>query len=321
MLFKVSKIPLIGNIAFGIIDRGTNLLQIRPWSACNLNCIYCSVDGGPLGKEKTTYYVDVDHMLNWVDAIVEYKGRSKIEAHLDGVGEVAMYPELTKLVKGLRKIEGVDVISMQTNGTLLTKEKIDELAKAGLDRINISLNSLDKEKAMKIAGMEFYDVEKVKEVIEYAADKLSVLIAPVWVPNVNDEDIIEIIRWAKEIGIKSKWPILGIQKFEKYKHGRGKKLKEISWWKFYKKLEEFEKEFNLKLKLHKSDFGIHKRKQIPILYKIGEKIKVKPVGPGWLKNQTLAITDKRNITVIGEIRKETRVKIVSNKHNIYLALP
>ncbi len=321
MLFKVNKIPLIGNIAFGIIDRGTNLLQIRPWSACDLNCIYCSVDGGPLGKEKTVYYVDVNHMLNWVDAVIEFKGREKIEAHLDGVGEVTMYPELIELISGLRKIEGVETISIQTNGTLLTKEKVNKMITAGLDRLNISLNSLKPEKAKMMSGVDFYDVNKIKEIIEYAASKTAVLVAPVWVPGVNDEDIVEIIEWVKSLGIKSKWPTLGIQKFEKYKHGRGRKLKEISWWKFYQKLKEWEKEYNMKLILNRSDFGIHKRKMVPILYKIGEKVKVKPIGPGWLNNQTLAITDKRNITVIGKIERETKVKIVSNKHNIYLALP
>ena len=124
MLFKIDKIPLIGNIAFGIIDRGTNLLQIRPWSTCDLNCIYCSVDGGPFGKEKTAFYVNVNHMLNWIDAVVDYKGREKIEAHLDGVGEVTMYPELIELISGIRKIEGIETISLQTNGTLLTKRRL-----------------------------------------------------------------------------------------------------------------------------------------------------------------------------------------------------
>ena len=190
-----------------------------------------------------------------------------------------------------------------------------------MDRINISLNSLDFEKAKRMSGVAFYDVNKIKEIIEYASNKILVLVAPVWVPGVNNNDIIEVIEWIKDLGLKSKWPVLGIQKFEKYKHGRGRKLKEMSWWKFYNQLLNWEREYNMKLILSRSDFGIHKRKMVPVLYKIGDKVKVKPVGPGWLKNQTLAVTNKRNITVIGKIEKETKVKIVSNKHNIYLALP
>ena len=43
---KESGIPLLGAIAFGIIDRGTDLIQVRPTSVCNLNCVYCSTDSG-----------------------------------------------------------------------------------------------------------------------------------------------------------------------------------------------------------------------------------------------------------------------------------
>jgi uncharacterized Fe-S cluster-containing radical SAM superfamily enzyme len=49
IVFKIRRpIPLVGHIAFGVIDRGTNIIQVRPTSLCNLNCIFCSVDAGPL---------------------------------------------------------------------------------------------------------------------------------------------------------------------------------------------------------------------------------------------------------------------------------
>ncbi len=37
---RESGLPLIGHTAFGLIDRGTNLIQVRPVSGCNLNCIF-----------------------------------------------------------------------------------------------------------------------------------------------------------------------------------------------------------------------------------------------------------------------------------------
>ena len=37
-------IPLIGHTAFGLIDRGTNIIQVRGLSGCNINCPFCSVD-------------------------------------------------------------------------------------------------------------------------------------------------------------------------------------------------------------------------------------------------------------------------------------
>ncbi len=52
-----SEIPLIGTIMFGLIDRGTNLIQVRPTSLCNLNCPYCSVDSGEESKTRVSAYV------------------------------------------------------------------------------------------------------------------------------------------------------------------------------------------------------------------------------------------------------------------------
>ncbi|HDD34251.1 MAG TPA: radical SAM protein, partial [Thermofilaceae archaeon] len=52
-VFRVGPpIPLIGHLAFGIVDRGTNLLQIRPTSSCPLSCVFCSVDAGPASKRR-----------------------------------------------------------------------------------------------------------------------------------------------------------------------------------------------------------------------------------------------------------------------------
>ena len=43
-IHKYSGIPLMGTNYFGIIDRGTNLIEIKPITSCNLGCIFCSVD-------------------------------------------------------------------------------------------------------------------------------------------------------------------------------------------------------------------------------------------------------------------------------------
>ncbi|MDD1656702.1 MAG: radical SAM protein, partial [Methanomicrobiales archaeon] len=58
-LFTITRetgIPLIGSVAFGIIDRGTSLLQVRPSCSCNLNCPFCSVDAGPCSRSRATEY-------------------------------------------------------------------------------------------------------------------------------------------------------------------------------------------------------------------------------------------------------------------------
>ena len=90
-----AELPLIGCICFGLIDRGTNLIQVRPISGCNLNCIFCSVDEGPNSKTRvTSYVVDLDYLMEWFIEIAKFKGNKHIEAHIDGTGEPTLYPQL-----------------------------------------------------------------------------------------------------------------------------------------------------------------------------------------------------------------------------------
>ncbi|MCG2909992.1 MAG: hypothetical protein L7G92_05405 [Stygiolobus sp.] len=91
-LEKVTEpIPLIGHIAFGIIDRGTNMLQVRPFSNCPMSCIFCSVDAGPNTKTRVTeYIVDSDHLINWVNEVVNIKTH-EVPILIDGVGEPLLH--------------------------------------------------------------------------------------------------------------------------------------------------------------------------------------------------------------------------------------
>lgn len=330
MLFRIvrgSGIPLIGTLYFGVIDRGTNLLQIRPSCSCNLNCPFCSVDAGPLSRSRVTeYQVEIGYLLEWIKAVIEAKGIEDIECHIDSPGEPMIYPQIAELVAELRKLPEVKTISMQTNGTLLTPEKIRELQEAGLDRINLSMHALEPELAKKLAGVDWYDVGKIKSVAkEIAASKIDLLIAPVYLPGLNDIEIPKLIEFAKEIGAGKKWPKIGIQKFEKYKLGRVPKgIKAQNWWQFYNRsIKSWEKEFGEKLILSPKDFGIHKAPALPVVLEKGEKLNVKIVGPGWLKSEVLGVAKDRCISIVNCPKREgnIRIKIVSNKHNVYVAVP
>jgi len=326
----VEDLPLIGCIAFGLIDRGTNVIQVRPSSMCPLSCIFCSTDAGPKSRHRLTeYVVDLDLLIEWFEYIVEFKGEKKIEAHIDTVGDPLAYPRLVELVQRLSEVKGVEVISLQTHGVLLTEKIVDELAEAGLSRINLSIDALDPLLAKKLAGTERYDLHHVMRIAEYIASKpnIDLLIAPVWVPGINDHEIPKIIEYALKIGAGKKWPALGIQKYEAHKRGRKPRgVKPMSWGQFYRKLAELEKKYKTKLILRPEDFGIHKRPMIPILYQKGEKVLVEIVEKGWLKGELLAVDKKRQrvITVVETqvpIGTKMYVKIIANKHNLYIAKP
>ncbi|MDP3918863.1 MAG: radical SAM protein [Nanoarchaeota archaeon] len=312
MLIKINRdIPLIGCIAFGIIDRGTNLLQVRATSVCNINCPFCSVDGGSQSKTHENFYeVDCDYLVEEIAKVVEFKG-DNIEINIDSVGEPFCYPELEKLTKNIRKIKGVNKISIQTNGTLY--KDVD------VDIINLSLHSMDSTLAKELSGSPCFNLELLKTNAQKWKDKgIQIRLCPVWVPKINDEELPKIIQYAKENNFE-----LGIQKYEVYKHSRKiKKVKALNWWKFYKQLELWEKEFDIKLRIKAKDLDIQRVQRLPEMFKKGEKILVELVCQGWNKGQMIGIAKDRCISINDcdkEIGDLIKVKILESSNNIYLA--
>ena len=321
-----SGIPLLGSLYFGIIDRGTSLLQVRPSCGCNLNCPFCSVDAGPESETRaTSYEVARDYLVSYAREVAQFKGNG-VECHIDSPGEPMLYPEIAELVADLKEIPEVITVSMQTNGTLLTGEKIRKLETAGLDRINLSLHALEPALARDLAGVPWFDVAKVERAAqEVAKSRIDLLIAPVLMPGINDEEIPGIIRFAQETGAGKGFPALGIQKFERYRYGRTPKgIKVQSWWQFYNRsLKPWEKEYECRLIITPQDFGTVRRPMVPKCFVKGEKTNVVIRAPGWLTGEMIGVAKDRVVSVLNceKEKGNVRVKIVSAKHGIYVAVP
>ncbi|VVB85064.1 Coenzyme PQQ synthesis protein E [uncultured archaeon] len=322
----IRDIPLLGSISFGIIDRGTNVLQVRPYSECPLSCIFCSTDAGPGTKQRISeYMVDLDQLLAAFEWAASYKETNEIEAHIDTVGEPAMYPQLVELVHGLSQNSHVKTVSMQTNGTLFTEKLLDELDGAGLSRINMSIEAIEPGLAKKIARTDSYKIDRVLEAALYITNNTNIdlLIAPVWLPGINDAEIPKLIEFAKSIGAGKRWPALGIQKFLAHKNGRRPDIKAMSWDDFYYRLRKWEEIYKTKLILAPQDFGSFECKAIPRMFKRYEKVKVNVVGPGWMKGEKLAVARDRVITIVDAdkvpLGKEVSVRIERIVDGIYMA--
>ncbi|MCS7103476.1 MAG: radical SAM protein, partial [Candidatus Korarchaeum sp.] len=246
VLRMTSGIPLIGSVAFGLVDRGTNVIQVRPVSSCPLSCIFCSTDAGPNSRTRQTeYVVDLKHLLTWFDKVVREKRASSVEAHIDTVGDPFTYYSIVDLIRELKDMPEVRVTSVQTHGPLLTQKLVEELERAELDRINLSVDSLNEGKARYLAGSSWFKLGKVLDVARRIAESsIDLLIAPVWVPGLNDEDIPQLISYALKLGAGKRWPALGIQKYEAYRGGRRPEgVRPMSWSDFYKSLMNWEEEF------------------------------------------------------------------------------
>lgn len=311
---KNSGIPLIGSGSFGIVDRGTNLIEIKPSTGCNIKCIYCSVDED---KRRVDFVVEAGYMVDELKKLIQFKESNDIEVHIGCQGEPLLYSPLCELVSGISKIKGVKEISMDTNGTMLTKNNVNKLIGAGMTRFNVSLNALDKDVAKRIAGMP-YKVEKVMDICRFIAKRSKIIITPVIVPGINESEIEGIIDFAYSINPKG--IAIGLQNFMEYKYGRNP-VKQWSAEKFIGFLRKLEKKKNIKLLLGPDDFNIKKTKALPKVFRKGQIVNAKIVCKGRLPKEMIAVADNRVITVLGYKNKnKVKVKITRTKHNIYYGI-
>ncbi len=318
---EASDIPLVGSNEFGIVDRNTSLLEIKPLTGCNLNCIYCSVNEG-INKKVNDILIDPYYLASEAAKLASAKTHP-VEFNIGPHAEPLLYPFIIKLIEELSKIPNCSVISINTNGTILSKHLIDDLKKAGLSRINLSLNTLDKKKLDALSG-KAYPLSNVLRMIDYCKEiNLPVLIAPLVVPSYNDtpEDVEGLVRLAKTIN--SPFPTIGFQKFLTYKGGRNP-VGETSFDEFFDLLKPFEEKYDIIL-TPKSDynpFGIFEDTKLEKPMTKNEVVKATIVAKGRVPNETLCVAKNRVITVRGLYQKSGSVliKLVRDKHNIFLGI-
>jgi GTP 3',8-cyclase len=125
-------------------NRNINYLRISVTDRCNLRCIYCM----PAEGIKLLRHEDIltfDEITEFTRVAVK-KGINRVR--LTG-GEPLVRKGITGLVSMISAIRGIRDLSMTTNGTLL-KTYADELVAAGLQRVNISLDTVDSVKFRQI---------------------------------------------------------------------------------------------------------------------------------------------------------------------------
>lgn len=308
-----SGIPLIGTNEFGIIDRGSNIIEIKPMSGCNLNCTFCSVSEGI--NDKIDVVLEEEYLISELKKLAQIKENS-IEINIGPQGEPLLYPKIIKLIEDMKSIKNIKVISINTNGLLLNPKLIDALKKAGLDRINLSLHALDKKIASKLADAPF-NVDYILKMIKYCEGKIDILLTPVLIPGHNDDEIEKLVELSKTIK-NNKYPTIGVQNYLTYKGGR-KIAKEKSWDDFYKFLKDIEKRQGVPLTMSQEIFNIKKDNTLKKPFKKNQIIEAEIICKGRAKNEYLAVSNDRVITVINskKDRGKVKIKLIRDKHNIF----
>ncbi len=173
--------------------RRISYMRISVTDRCNMRCIYCNAGRVPhLSHDDILRYNEI---VRVVEAGISLGVRS---VRLTG-GEPLVRPNVSELVSMLAGVEGIDDISLTTNGALLSKYAAD-LKQAGLKRVNISLDTFKAEKFKYITGGGRLD--DVLKGIE-TAKKVGlepVKINTVVMKGINDDEVIDIARTSQTKG-------------------------------------------------------------------------------------------------------------------------
>jgi cyclic pyranopterin phosphate synthase len=168
--------------------RKHDYLRISVTDQCNLRCVYCMPEEG-------MEFMDNEKLLRFEDIVEVVRAGAQMGIHKLRItgGEPLVRRNLEQLIADLASIPGIDDIGMTTNGIFLSK-KAAELKAAGLNRINISLDTLDPSRFRMIARRG--DLSKVLEGIESAAKvglepiKLNMVL----LKDINDDEIGAFLR-------------------------------------------------------------------------------------------------------------------------------
>ena len=167
--------------------RVINYLRISVTDRCNLRCCYCMPEGvQDVGLKNILTFEEIWEIVR--------TGVSLGITHIRITGgEPLVRKGCVDLIRGIREIPGVETITMTTNGVLLGNYG-KQLKEAGVDGVNISLDTLDPE--------EFYKITGKRELQEVLAGIRAVKTAglPVKLNAVNRKELdpIPLVRYAQE---------------------------------------------------------------------------------------------------------------------------
>ena len=167
--------------------RVINYLRISVTDRCNLRCCYCMPEGvQDVGMKNILTFEEIWEIVR--------TGVSLGITHIRITGgEPLMRKGCVDLIRGIREIPGVETITMTTNGVLLENYG-KQLKEAGVDGVNISLDTLDPEEFYKITGKR-----ELQEVLAGIwAAKTAGLPVKLNAVNRKELDPIPLVRYAQE---------------------------------------------------------------------------------------------------------------------------
>lgn len=179
--------------AFNMRDgfgREIDYMRISVIDSCNLNCYYCN----PQDNNKNCQAINTLSVKK-VLCIVRAATRLGITHFRLTGGEPLLHPQIDEMVSQIKKIPGVSSVSLTTNAVLLAQHA-KQLKEAGIDSINVSLDTIDASEYEHITKKPLLD--KVEHGIDAAIEcgirvKINVVLTP-------QTDVVALTRYASKKG-------------------------------------------------------------------------------------------------------------------------
>lgn len=218
--------PLL-NAAPTLVDRFGRVhrsLRISVTDVCNIRCQYC--------MPEEVQFQSRDHQLSYeqIAAFVAVTAQMGVSNYRITGGEPLVRPRLFELVSLLKQVAGVDEISLTTNGTLLA-EHLPHLIAAGLDRINISLDTLNESTFKTLSRRD--GLSRVLAGIDAAvnAPEIETKLNALVLRDVNLGDVLALIRFAVERNVVLRFiefmPLDGERNWTRGRMVSGAELREL----------------------------------------------------------------------------------------------
>lgn len=199
-----------------IYGRNINYLRISVTDRCNLRCIYCMPEQGIEMKSH-------DDVLRFEDIVKIVKAAAKLDINKIRYtgGEPLVMKDIDKLIYETSKQQGINDISITTNGILLD-DMAEDLKKAGLNRVNISLDTLNKDRFKTITRIGDLDnvIKGIYRCLEIGISPVK--INTVLLKGINDTEFNDFLNLSRELPVEIRFIELmpigeGTKLFEKSK--------------------------------------------------------------------------------------------------------
>ena len=166
-------------------------LRITITNRCNENCLYCHHDGMVSSKNEMT----PDELFT-ISKIAKRIGVKKIR--LSG-GDPLVRKDIVEIVEKIASLNFKD-ISLTTNGVLLEKYA-QGLKDAGLDRVNVSLDTLNRDTYKYVTSKDYLEKTKAGILKAVEVGLYPVKINMVVMKDINDHEIKDMFKFCQEHGI------------------------------------------------------------------------------------------------------------------------